>query len=167
MDTTRIEYHQVLNDSIYSLTYIPKLIDKNDTVKIIVKESKYFQPEYFYNRKKVDFEFVSSREYLIEGELFCVYKYVKNPSVIDGCVTQFWNPDFGIVIKRSSTWKDFSKLQTNSENINRIINLLFDVINQDTEFYYGCKEELELIPKSDVREFYDWKFKDELINLNE
>ena len=157
-----IEYFKELQDSIYTLTYISRLTSDNDTVKIKLKESENFQPEYIHNgekSKKEDFVFVSSREYKIEGQLFNVYKYAKNPFVIDGCITQFWTPEFGIIIKRSSTWRNFSKLRTSSKVNNQKIDLLFELINQDTEFYKGCYEELELIPKSDAQEFYEWKFK--------
>jgi hypothetical protein len=33
------------------------------------------------------------------------------------------------------------------------------MIFQKVEFYKGCSEELELIPKKDIQEFYNWKNK--------
>lgn len=109
---------------------------------------------------------MSKKESIIKGQYFPIYKFASNPLKIDGCYTHFWTPKIGILIARSSTWRNYRKLQTNNDSINDYINLLTEVIYQDTEFYKGCTEELELILKSDAKEFYNWKFKDIIEEVN-
>jgi hypothetical protein len=61
---------------------------------------------------------------------------------MDGCVSHFWVPNIGIILKRNPSWRSFQKLRTNNDSINRQIELLTDVILQDQEFYRGCEFEL-------------------------
>ena len=144
LDTLELNINTEIQDSVYSLTYINEKDIVHDTVIYNLKESKNYQPEYYFNGEKAetnDFVFVSKKDYQINGQKFNVYKYARNPFAIDGCVTHFWTPKIGIIIKRSATWRNFSKLQTNDFDLNQKINLLAELIYQDTEFYKGCEEE--------------------------
>jgi hypothetical protein len=159
LDTVEVKIETEIQDSIYSLTYL----FSSDTVIYNLKESENYQPKYYRNGQKVennDFVFVAKKDYQINGQKFDVYKYTRNPMGIDGCVTHFWSPEIGVIIKRSATWRNFSKLQTNNFDLNQKINLLAELIYQDTEFYKGCVEEQELVPKSIAKEFFDWKIKE-------
>ena len=159
LDTIEVKIDTKIQDSIYSLTYLYP----NDTIIYNLKASENYQPNYYRNGQKVatnDFVFVSKRDFEINGRKFYVYKYARNPIGIDGCVTHFWIPEIGVIIKCSATWRNFSKLQTNDFDLNQKINLLAELIYQDTEFYKGCVEEQELIPKSIAKEFFDWKMKE-------
>ncbi len=159
LDTVEVEIETEIQDSVYSLTYS----SLNDTIVYNFKESEYYQPKYYLNGEKVEnnnFVFVSKKDYQINGHKFDVYKYARNPTGIDGCVTFFWTPEIGVIIKRSATWRNFSKLQTNDFDLNQKINLLTELIYQDTEFYKGCVEAQELIPKSIAKEFFDWKMQE-------
>jgi len=156
LDTTKVVYQSSTLDSIHTLIYESNV----DTLVYKVKKSKNFQPEYFSREKLLNkscFVYVSSKNFQIDGQVFYVYKYAYNPEGIDGCSTHFWSPDLGIFLKRFPTWRNFSKLQTNNTGINNQINLLAELIYQDTQFYQGCAEEVEIIPKSIVEEFFKWK----------
>lgn len=169
LDTVKIYQYDCFKDSIYTLNYIYIEESKGDTITYKLSESESSNPEYLINgkiNKHDEFIYVSRESYNIKGIEFKVYKYARNPFVIDGCVTHFWTPKIGIIITRSSTWRNYRKLQTNNDSINNYIDLLTEMIYQDVEFYKGCNEEFELIPKSDAREFYEWKLKDIEINKN-
>lgn len=159
----QIQYYHSITDSIYTLNYIFfKDSISTDTITYLLKEDKTFYPKYLINRKNKDhdiFLFINSITFTIDKE-YKVYKYASNPFVIDGCETHFWTPEVGIILTRSTTWRNFRKLRTNNDSINRKIDLLVELIYQDTEFYKGCLEEMELIPKKDAEEFYKWKFQD-------
>lgn len=146
LDTIKVNLDTKIQDSIYSLTYLYT----NDTITYNLKESENYQPKYCVKRQEVensDFVFVSKKVYQINGQKFEVYKYAKNPKGIDGCVTHFWTPKIGVIIKRSATWRNFSKLQTIEIDLNQKINLLAELIYQDTEFYKGCVQEQKSINK--------------------
>jgi hypothetical protein len=163
LDTIEVNISTEIQDSVYSLTYVNEYNIAHDTVIYKLKESENYQPEYYFNGAKAEtnnFVFVSKENSQINGQKFNVYKYARNPFAIDGCVTHFWTPEIGIIIKRSATWRNFSKLQTNDFDLNQKINLLAELIYQDTEFYKGCVEEQELIPKSIAKEFFDWRMKE-------
>lgn len=163
LDTVEIVIDTKVQDSIYALTYVFLNDNAKDTIIYNLKESEYYQPKYYLNREKAeidDFVFVSKKDYQINGQKFDVYKYAKNPIGIDGCVTHFWTPEIGVIIRRSATWRNFSKLQTNDFDFNQKINLLTELIYQDTEFYKGCVEEQVEVPKSIAKEFFDWKSKE-------
>lgn len=170
-DTTKIVYYQTFIDGVYMLNYLFSKDIKNfdlettkiDTVTYHLTENESYNPKYFINGEKkdtLDFIYVSKQRYIICHGSFTVYKYAKNPYSIDGCITYFWTPKIGILIKRCSAWKNYSKLQTNNDSINECINLLTEMIYQDTEFYKGCNEKLQLMMETDVEEFYKWKFEE-------
>lgn len=146
----------------YSLKYVFKKDSFfTDTIIYELNEDINLEPKYFVNgeKKAIDeFRFVSWKTFNIDEE-FKVYKYAKNPFTIDGCVTHFWTPKLGIILIRTVTWRKFQKLRTNNDSINRKIDLLTELIFQDTEFYQGCSEEFELISKEDLKKYYDWQLK--------
>jgi hypothetical protein len=156
----QVQYSNFITDSIYTLNYIfNKDSISADTITYLLKENKNFEPKYLINGKKKDhdiFLFANSKTFTIDKE-YKVYKYASNPFVIDGCVTHFWTPEFGVILTRSTTWSSFRKLRTNNDRISRKIDLLVELIYQDTEFYKGCVEELKLIPKKDAEKYYKWK----------
>ncbi|AHM59096.1 hypothetical protein D770_25675 [Flammeovirgaceae bacterium 311] len=156
VDTTK--YLFSVSDSIYTLKYI----NPKDTVSYILRADSIFQPIYITNAKDTSdsFIYVAHLDFKINDRLYRVFKYASDPGVIDGCVTHFWTPELGIILTRSSTWRSFSKLQTNSDSINQQINLLAEVIYQDASFYNGCNKEMELMPKADAEEYYKQKYKD-------
>ena len=164
LDTVKVDYSVNAQDSIFILNYIyhDDLGTDSVTYKLQELDTDRNQPLFIENGEKYednDFIFVSMENFKIKGLDFKVYKYAKNPFAIDGCISHFWTPKIGIIIKRSSTWRNYSKLQTDNDSINEYIDLLTELIYQNTEFYKGCNEELELIPKSIAEEFFEWKFK--------
>lgn len=156
----QIEYSHTITDSTHTLTYVFfKDSTSADTITYFLKEDKTFEPVYLFNGKKKEndyFSLVNSVKFKIDRE-YEVYKYSRNTAVSDGCTTHFWSPEIGIILTRSATWGNFRKLRTNNDSINRKIDLLAELIYQDTKFYQGCSEEMELFPKKDVEEFYKWK----------
>ena len=146
----------VSSDSIYTLEYVyPKSTDG-----YILRADSDFEPIYISNAKDTSssFVYVANQDFKINDRNYQVFKYASNPGSIDGCVTHFWTPEMGIILIRSSTWRNFSKLQTNNDSINKEINLLAELIYQDVAFYYGCTEEMELIPQADMEEYYQKKY---------
>ena len=153
-----IEYLVSISDSVYTLQYInQKDSQLSDTVSYILKQSADFEPRFLMSGKPdkpYDLVYVDNRDFRINDKIYPVFKYASNTAAIDGCITHFWTPEFGIILTRSATWKSFSKLQTNSDSINKEINLLSEVIYQETSFYNGCTEEMELMQKDDAQKFY-------------
>ncbi|ANQ52834.1 hypothetical protein MY04_5503 [Flammeovirga sp. MY04] len=153
-DTTKVEFFNAKKDSIETLTYIYNQENNNDTVKIYLKQSQDYQPKYFTNGLEKDnyyFVFEDSKKYIINGNNYEVFKYSKNPLIIDGCISYFWVPNFGIILKRSSTWETYQKLQTNDLQLNNNLNLLEEVILSDTKFSSGCFINSIYKPDSDIQ----------------
>jgi hypothetical protein len=146
-----VNYSLTIKDSVYTLTYIHR--DKqqnNDTVIYILKEAERFNAEYFSrNHKGGDLlPMVNSTSLLMYGDYpfkngdYKVYKYSSGGFNMDACVTHFWVPEFGIILKRSTTWRGIQKLRTNNDSINRQIEVLVDMMYQDQNFYKGCEVEV-------------------------
>ena len=153
-----LDYLSSVSDSIYTLQYIyPK-----DTVGYVLRADSDFQPKYISKANDTSdaFVYVAHQDFKINDRIYPVFKYANDPAVIDGCVTHFWTPEIGVILTRSSTWRNFSKLQTNNDSINSEINLLAEVIFQDVAFYYGCTGEMELMPQTDAQEYRNVKYKD-------
>ncbi|PKP22521.1 MAG: hypothetical protein CVU05_03455 [Bacteroidetes bacterium HGW-Bacteroidetes-21] len=159
LDTVNVDFTQDIKDSIFTLNYIYHTNSVIDSVTYKLKESNSYKPVLLVNNINLDFIFVAKENFQIKGIDFMVYKYAKNPFAIDGCITHFWTPKIGILTTRSATWVNYSKLLTSNDSINEYIDLLTEMIFQKVEFYKGCSEELELIPKKDIQEFYNWKNK--------
>ncbi|QHT70961.1 hypothetical protein GXP67_32095 [Rhodocytophaga rosea] len=141
-----------VKDSMYTLTYIIEGKQKPDTLIYRLKENHTYIPQYEYNTipDKL-FSLVGSTSILVWGDslltrglkdTYKVYKYASNGASMDGCYSHFWIPQFGIILKRNPTWRNFQKLRTNNDSINRQIELLTDIIYQDQDFYRGCDFEL-------------------------
>lgn len=127
LDTVNVVYNINIKDSIYTLCYLYSSNNIADTITYRLKESDKFEPEYFLNGKKDNndsFFYVLNKNYKVKGIEFKVYKYANNPFVIDGCTTHFWVPKIGVLITRSTTWRNFQKLQTNNDSINEYINII-------------------------------------------
>lgn len=163
IDTVQAEMFTEMRDSIFNVEYLIENNAKKDTIKYRFEPSRYFNSELVINSKKykeLDFVFTSMRTYVINGKNFQIYKYAKNPLIIDGCEVHFWNPQIGVFITKSLVWKSYKKLQSRNSLENDLINLLSEILFQDYTFFNGCLEEQRLIPKSEYNEFYDWKYND-------
>ncbi|MFT5669009.1 MAG: hypothetical protein ACI9DK_003220 [Vicingaceae bacterium] len=155
MDTSFYDYNVKVTDSLHYLLYSD--INKSSRVKLALSLNESSSPSYLINDKIKEITYVSKRTLGIEFEKFQVYKFALNPYSIDGCITVFWVPEFGIILKRSSTWKDFRKLQSSNESDNKKINLLAELIYQNEAFYKGCTKESSLIPKDELKKYTNWK----------
>ncbi|MDF1547886.1 MAG: hypothetical protein P1P88_08680 [Bacteroidales bacterium] len=170
LDTVNIKYNVEIEDSIYAIDYLYTIDSITDTITYKLKESDNFKPEYLLNGKKKEFDdfvYVAKENYLLQNQSFDIYKYASNPMTIDGCMTHFWTPKIGVILIRSTTWRNFRKLQTDNDSINSYVNILTELIYQNNEFFKGCTEELELISKSDAKEFYSRKYKDIIDVIND
>ncbi|WP_378410687.1 hypothetical protein [Rhodocytophaga aerolata] len=146
-----VQYSFQIKDSTYTLTYIYQHTPKQDTITYILNQAPNFKVQFVsnrHNRSDELFSRVNSSSILIYSNSpggrreYKVYKYSSNGAGMDGCVSHFWVPEFGIILKRNSTWRGFQKLRTNNDSINRQIELLTDIIYQDQDFYRGCQFEL-------------------------
>ncbi|MCT4664078.1 MAG: hypothetical protein N4A45_02450 [Flavobacteriales bacterium] len=136
----RVHFSMEIRDSVHKLRYIYEDTEKQDTITFRLSENSDFLPEYFSNGKKSNkvFDFVSSKNYTFNGQSYQVYKYARNYLAVDGCVIYFWCPNFGIILKRSATWRNYQKLQMNQPAENEKLNILVELLYQDSEFYKGC-----------------------------
>lgn len=157
LDTINIDFSKKSEDSIFILKYIYHYDTELDTLIYKLKESDAFKPELLYNSENVEFVYVAKRNYRIDNVNFIVYKYAGDPSAIDGCVTHFWTLGIGILLTRSTTWRNYKKFHTSNDKINYYIDLLTEMIYQDAEFYFGCDEQIEMMSESEVKDFFDWK----------
>jgi len=160
IDTIKIDYSICQKDSVYTLKYIYKKDSTFDTLTYTLKESTLYKPSLFQNNEDQEFQYVTNMCFKYKGKIFKVYKYAKNAMAIDGCVTHFWVPEFGIILKRSTTWRNYCKLRTSSDSTNIYIDFLSEMIFQNPEFYSGCDERVELMPESVTKDFFDWKYKE-------
>jgi len=155
VDTTYFDYSVKATDSLYYLFYSSIL--NTDRTRYTLSPNNTSNPYYSFEHKEEKFVFVSRKTIQIGINKYKVFKYALNPFSIDGCITHFWVPEIGIILKHSSTWKNFSKLQTDNHKINSKINQLTDIIFQDETFYKGCNREYELILKEDYDNYLNWK----------
>jgi hypothetical protein len=155
-----VQYTPTVTDSIYTLRYIFSTDSISaDTITYILKADAVFKPQYLVNGERQEhkfFTFVSTQDFTIDRK-YTVFKFASKPFAIDGCVTHFWAPEFGIILTRSATWKSFRKLKTNNDSLNKKIHLLTELIYQDTKFYKGCTDAMELVRQKDFEEFHAWK----------
>ncbi|NLR95185.1 hypothetical protein, partial [Flammeovirga agarivorans] len=74
-----------------------------------------------------------------------VYKFAEKLHTIDGCITHFWMPEFGVMLTKSVTWGSLQKLRSTEEHKDEILQRLTNIIIQDVSFFNGCSEEKKLI----------------------
>ncbi|NJK83032.1 MAG: hypothetical protein HC912_03665 [Saprospiraceae bacterium] len=81
----------------------------------------------------------SSMSFSINGKSYAVHKYVTGYNDIDGCVTHFFSPDFGIIFQYSTTWGNYRELyqSPNDELVSALISCMYN----ERDFYKGCLNE--------------------------
>ncbi|MDO1451776.1 hypothetical protein Q0590_36215 [Rhodocytophaga aerolata] len=145
-----LQYSSSVKDSIHTLTYIYEVEQTPDTITYILKEAQKFDAQLVSKGNHMRdhmLPMVNSTSLFFFGNAevkkeYKVYKYASNAVTMDGCVSLFWVPEIGIILKRNPSWRSFQKLRTNNDSLNRQIELLIDVIVQDQEFYRGCGFEI-------------------------
>ena len=95
---------------------------------------------------------MDSEEYILNGKEYKVYKYALDALTTDGRTEHFWCPDFGIIIVKSGTWRNFRQLtHIQGSNQEHIIQALCKVVYNDRDFYFNRSEiELDSIPSETI-----------------
>lgn len=150
-----LDYHSKEINRTYNLQYILKQKDNTfDTLTCIINADKNYEPISFEMNNIRETCFLdSTNTYTINDKSFLIVRFIINPFEIDGAKYYFWTPDFGLIIKRSSTWGHFSKLQSENDSINQTLNILFDSVTSDLGFYLNAST----IPKNDEENYINVK----------
>lgn len=94
------------------------------------------------NRKRL--WLMDSEEYILNRKEYKVYKYALDALTTDGRTEHFWCPDFGIIIVKSGTWRNFRQLtHIQGSNQEHTIQALCKVVYNDRDFYFN-RSEIEL-----------------------
>lgn len=119
------EYNYFKEISKYQLTYM-------DVGNFLIK-----------NQDTLALHFGGERLFVINENEFLVYKFLESPLTVDGCVTHFVSPRYGVLIKKSHTWRNYTELNTSFLGCKELMS----VLKNENEFYTVCfKVAKELIP---------------------
>lgn len=84
----------------------------------------------------VVFESELKKYYVINGEIFNVFKFVRDKNSVDGAVTYFFSPKIGLLLIRSNTWRNGEILapEKDQKNYLQIEALIFNVLTDCNYF---------------------------------
>lgn len=122
-----LQYLCSVKDSIHTLTYIYENEQKYDTITYILKEAQKFDAQLISKGNHMRdhmLPMVNSTSLFFFGNAevkkeYKVYKYASNAVTMDGCVSLFWVPEIGIILKRNPSWRSFQKLRTSNDGWGR------------------------------------------------
>ncbi|BDC99221.1 hypothetical protein PEPS_15020 [Persicobacter psychrovividus] len=130
----------------YHLKHQYKESKTNNQYSFTKKEGKNAVHRYIGKTEKTDSLYFVAKKILRTSNFECeVYKFAQDPGSKDGCINYFWVPSIGIILHRSATWGNYSKLQTNDFELNQKINTITEIIYQKNNFYRGCRGSNEII----------------------
>lgn len=139
-----VDFTQTVKDSLYQLRYCHSSEDNQQTCYQYSLVDTQASEEQVYINTSGNNErlwFADFKEYTFNGESYKVYKYFMDIVTTDGRSEHFWCPQFGIIIIKSSTWKNFKQLvNLQGNNQQSTIQALCEVIYNDRSFYSGRNE---------------------------
>lgn len=163
-------YNIEVKDSVYMINIKYKNSDRTSEKEYILSTKENFNHQYFYinseKKEEVKFKEVDHKNYLLNNEPYVVYKFASGYESIDGCINHFWCPKFGIIMTRSWTWCNYSRLMLNDPKTQLILDRLIEFLIMDYKFYSGCDEHRVLVPKDEYEEFLKYKYSNDTLNIN-
>lgn len=161
-DITALVYHRYE----YELSDIYVTSDTVDWIEVVGKSENTFEYDYFKEASKYQLTFKEEGNFLIKnqdtlelylegeklfalnGTKFSVYKFLESPLTVDGCVTHFVSPKYGMLIKKSPAWRSYTELSTSVKDCKELIS----VLKNENDYYMGCFKGLNELspPKPDL-----------------
>lgn len=155
VDKIYFDYKSTNINNTYNLLYLfENSLNKYDSLTYIINNDTIVELNSVNNYKKKNVYILDSMNtFILNNKSYLISRYLLDSYAIDGGKHYFWTPEYGIIIKRSPTWGHFSKLQSENDSINQILNRLFDSIAADMYFFLGAS----IIPKEDEEDFINMK----------
>jgi len=95
---------------------------------------------YILNGIKQDFRYIISAHFLLNNKEYTVFKYESGYRAIDGSVSHFWTPEFGLFFSMSNTWCNYSKLLiTSNKEKQKELSHLIEMVLLNYDLIYGYK----------------------------
>ena len=141
-----VDFTQTVKDSSYQLRYCYSSDNQQTCYQYSLVDTQASKEQVYVNTSGNNERlwFADFKEYTLNGEEYKVYKYFMDIVTTDGRSEHFWCPQFGIIIIKSSTWKNFEQLvNLQGNNQQSTIQALCEVIYNDQPFYSG-RNEVEL-----------------------
>lgn len=143
-EETIMGFTQTVKDSLYQLQYCSSPEDDQQNCYQYTLVDEQTKKEQIYTDEDGNDEplwLTDFRNYTLNGKDYSVYKYLMNVTTTDGQSAHFWCPDFGIIIVKSTTWRNFKQLVSlpgNSQD--HAIQALCEVVYNDQSFYTNRSE---------------------------
>jgi hypothetical protein len=110
----------------------------NDKPVPEIKKDRYYFAHYRQRHSRVDTTYIDSLDRDLTGltkiyamsfdDLGGVIKYANYQTAIDGEYLCYYTESFGIIYTKSITWKNFSRLHSSNDSIERVLNTWFSYI---------------------------------------
>ena len=150
IDTVLFDAHVSNNKSIVKLKY---LYEDHIVDEYILDTLDYSNCEYYRNNAKIDFVFVKSHLFYINGKKYIALKYSSNFQAADGCINHFYVPNIGFILINSRTWGNYQKMWLDNTLQNEI-DILIELMILNYKFYYGCVDD-KGIPEKIILDCFD------------
>jgi hypothetical protein len=86
----------------------------------------------FSNEEPVKLQMNEQKIFIVNGVEYTLYKLTVNKGSIDGEISLFVNPQFGLILSKSNTWDSFEIIELNKENNEHLVlgTLIYKLLNE-------------------------------------